>query len=301
VIALLLAAAPSLASAGDPEQDGAAPLAETQSDAPGADAAASSAPADEAAESPDYDDATLNVVIPSSVRITIDPFEISGKGQIFSGAYAIKNLGDTDVELSFTDMRVTFANDRDFETLALPFDENAASERKAIYMVLDFGRSDIPPVVLTDPLRENEIRIPIRTAQNDPEGADSLSLSFSGSVNHAPDVAWQSGDVSISLTYLLRAVPPPEEAIDEEIPTLPEEELPERTQDEERPAVTEEDPTAPQGDPAEPPPYTPAPPEIPEAPEDEATPVTTQGALSAPAAATLPELRNLSAERVQIE
>jgi hypothetical protein len=221
------------------------------------------APVAETTENTDYTGATLNVMIPASVRITIDPLEMSGKGQIYSDAYAIKNLGDTDVVLSFTDMRVDFANDRDFEALALPFDENAASKRKSIYMVVDFGRGDIPPVVLTDLSRESEVRIPIRAAQNDPNGEDSLSLRFSGSVNHAPEVAWQSGDVSINLTYLIRAVPPPEE----ETLALPEEELQEQTQDEPAP------PTFPEG----PPPEEPAQPEPPATP-----PTTTQGALQGP-------------------
>jgi hypothetical protein len=150
----------------------------------------------------------LNIVIPATVSISIDPFEINGRGQIYSDEYAIQNLTDSDVILTFTDMRVIFANDTDFEALAVPFDENTVSDRKAVQLVLNFGRNDVTPVVLTDMNRAAEKSVLLRAAEYDAsEAASSLSLSFTGSLNHAPAVDWKDGDVKLRLEYLLEAVP----------------------------------------------------------------------------------------------
>ena len=257
------------------------PSVDEASPSPQNDAAGFPAPTDEAStDSLEYASVPLNVMLPTSVVITIDPFEISKKGHVHSGTYAIKNLGDTDVLISFTDMRVTFANDRDFEALALPFDESGESKLKSLYLLLDFGRNDADPIVLTDKARENEASFSIRAAQNDPDGADSLSLSFSGSVNHAPAVEWKAGDVSIRLTYLIRAVPP----IETESETPPDE-LPEEANgdtatpwtEENRPVDDAESPAAPANRPSDGPPVRPA---LPETPVTEEPAATTQGALS---------------------
>jgi hypothetical protein len=150
----------------------------------------------------------LNVIVPATVSISIDPLEINRRGQVYSDEYTIQNFTDADVILTFTDMRVIFANDADFEALAAPFDENTVSDRKAIQLVLNFGRNDIAPVVLTDANRTNETSVRLRAFGYDAGGAaSSLSLSFAGSVNHAPAAEWLDGDVKLLLEYRLDAVP----------------------------------------------------------------------------------------------
>ena len=53
----------------------------------------------------------LQVVVPASLDFTIDPFEIAGRGQIYSKSYRIENNGDTDLVLTLSDMRVFFAGE----------------------------------------------------------------------------------------------------------------------------------------------------------------------------------------------
>ena len=155
-------------------------------------------------------DDVLNVIVPINVNITIDPLELAGKGQIYSNVYKIKNDGDTDVLLTFTDIQVTFSDDLNFEALAQPFDEKIGSSLKAIYMQMDFGRSDIPSAVITDnQSTRGAITIPLASAQDETVVNSILQLNFSGSVNYAPVVAWEDNDVTIRITYTLEAVPPP--------------------------------------------------------------------------------------------
>jgi hypothetical protein len=142
----------------------------------------------------------LNVVVPITMQFTLDPLEISGFGQVYSDLYTITNQGNTPVMLTFSDMKVTFANDRDFVTVPEPFDHTFASDKKALFLSLDFGREDIAPVALTDPEFANLLTIPLLSGES--SGAVA-SLSFSGNINYLPDLNWESGDVRISLTYTL--------------------------------------------------------------------------------------------------
>jgi hypothetical protein len=188
-------------------------------------------------------EAVLNVAIPVTVNITIDPFEIDGRGQVYSEAYEIRNHGDTDVILTLSDFEVIFANNTDFEALTASFDETSGSDLKAIYMLLHLGRADIPPIVMTD-ANAGPISVPLAAAGEGvlDEGI-ALSLYFSGGVNHEPRVKWQSGDVKIRLTYRLEAVPVLEDEIIQEAEeeTLPEEDI---LPEEDAPAASAEDETA---------------------------------------------------------
>jgi hypothetical protein len=146
----------------------------------------------------------VNVAVPSSLDFTIDPFEIADKGQVYSGVYSVRNRGDTDVLLTFTETAVIFASDTDFEALPEPFDENNASDRKAIYLLLDFGREDVAPVILTD--ADAALAQILLTVADD--GESTCTLSLSGSVNPYPAEDWRDGDVRIRLNYRLEALQP---------------------------------------------------------------------------------------------
>ncbi len=168
----------------------------------------------------------LNVVVPIAVSITIDPLELAGKGQIYSDTYKIRNNGDTDVLLTFSDIQVTFADDINFEALSQPFDERTSSDLKSIFMMLDFGRSDMPPAVITDFSRSGPICIPLSPPMEDTEEDSLLQFNFCGSVNYAPAVSWKDSDVKISMNYTLQTVPPPMEENDlpeQQNPLMPEE------------------------------------------------------------------------------
>ena len=179
------------------------PVAEVPATGPPADA-----PLTESQSPGEDGSAVLNVLVPTTVSVTLDPFELNGRGQIYSDVYEIKNFGDNNVLLTFTDLQITFPDDKNFEALASPFDEKRVSKLKSIYMQLDFGRDDEPSAVLTDSDWEGEVTIPLSGDQSDPERT-LVSLSFSGNINHLPKVPWRDGDVRINLTYTLTPIPPP--------------------------------------------------------------------------------------------
>ena len=167
------------------------------------------------------DNAVLNVVVPVSVSVTIDPLELAEKGQIYSNTFMINNDGDTDVLLTFTDIQLTFADETNFLPVAQPFDEGFETTQKAIYMSLNFGREGLPPVVLTDTAAtKSGIVIPMSTAGAVTEGTADLQFSFSGCVSAVPNIPWQDNDVRISMNYTLQTVTP---VVEELVPIFTEE------------------------------------------------------------------------------
>jgi hypothetical protein len=208
LLALSLAGHQVSVLADDPEQENFGGETESGVYAPEPDVLA--VPLTEPAPGPEYiedEAAVLNVVLPAEVPFTIDPFEISGRGQIYSAVFPVRNMGETDALLTFTDMRVYFAHG-DTEIVPMPalFDTDAA-EMKAVCLVLNFGRDDLPPQILTDENRE-AMPVLLRGTENDPGGADSLALSFSGAVSCYPPADWQSGDITVQLTYAIHGVTP---------------------------------------------------------------------------------------------
>lgn len=147
----------------------------------------------------------LSVILPTGLDFTIDPLEVARRGQIYSEDHTIENRGNTDVVISFSDIRLLFANDTDFEAVPAP-EAVYHSGLKSIYMVLDFGRPDVSPLVLTGPELPETVTLTLKAAGSEQA---SCRLSLTGAVNEYPAEEWVDGDVKIQLSYQLELVPSP--------------------------------------------------------------------------------------------
>ncbi|MDR0937699.1 MAG: hypothetical protein LBM98_13580 [Oscillospiraceae bacterium] len=157
-------------------------------------------------------DDIISVIVPTTLDFTIDPLELAGRGQIYSEPFFIENRGNSNVVLTLSDINVAFAKDDEFEAVLEPFGDEFQSERKALYLALDFGREGFPPVVLTDLEHPASVLIPLFSEESalSADGEySSVELSFSGNVNYPPELDWLPGDVHIAMTYTLRLAPPP--------------------------------------------------------------------------------------------
>jgi len=152
---------------------------------------------------PVYTD-TLYVALPVSLDFIIDPFELAGRGQVYSEPYEFINYGSADVILTITDVSVIFANDSDFEAVAYPFGNEYVSEKKAICLLMNFGKLPLPSVPITDE-DWTPIALDLRSAGNE---YDSFAFSISGTINPFPEIEWCKGDVRIRLTYLIEPIVP---------------------------------------------------------------------------------------------
>jgi hypothetical protein len=122
----------------------------------------------------------------------------------------IQNSGNTDVRITFTDIKINFANEEEFDPLSepfdMPFEEAMKYERKAIYITLDFGRPDLEPVVITG--WDGEPPTVLLTTEEADISNSFVNLTVGGNLNPGPLNYWKDGDVSISIDYRIEAVYP---------------------------------------------------------------------------------------------
>jgi hypothetical protein len=152
----------------------------------------------------------ISVKVPENLNFHIDPYNLAGRGQIYSDAKTIRNNGDTDIRITFTDFDVRFSNEEDFDPLTepfdMPFDEAQRYNRKAIYITLDFGRSDMEPVVITG--WDGEQPSVILSAEEVDSANSFVNLTLGGNLNPGPLNYWKNGDVSISIDYHIDVITP---------------------------------------------------------------------------------------------
>ncbi len=141
-----------------------------------------------------------NVTLPTSLDFMLDPLEIKGRGMVYSEQYLVENHGETDVALVVTGAEVIAAEGADIEQLAEPFDMAAKSSAKAVYLLMDFGREDIAPVIMTAPENSFMPVIPLYAAGRE---NSTCTISISGSVNPYPQKKWAAGDMKIKFTYTI--------------------------------------------------------------------------------------------------
>jgi hypothetical protein len=153
-------------------------------------------------ESIQNNEEVLNVIIPISVKFTIDPFEAGGRGQIYSDVYWIENQNDVSVSMTFVGIGLTFANDTDFEAVPFPF-SGYDSGLKSIYLKMEFGWNSTPPIIFTDVGNFNEVTMELGAYL---DSSYLLPFWFTGTINPNPAVNWQAGDVKILLAYTLAYV-----------------------------------------------------------------------------------------------
>jgi hypothetical protein len=214
----------------------------------------------------------ISVSLPLNLNFTIDPFEVDGRGQVYSETYFVRNFGATSVLFDIVTVGVSFRNYWEHESVPYPFDDSRRTDLKSIYLSLDFDRYNMPSVVLTDPYypKQSSAVLEAHSAYN--EEVSQLSFRFSGNVNAVPASAWSRGDVMVTMVYSItpqypegygQPTPEPTPHIPPEQPT-PEPTLhipPEQPTPEPTPHIPPEQPTP------EPTPYVP-----PEQPTPEPTP-----------------------------
>ena len=158
----------------------------------------------------------LSVRLPASLDFTIDPFEVAGRGQVYSEGHVFENLGDSAVIVVFTDISLTFAEG--VSNIALrqePFTGGPGWGENELCLLLDFGRSEIGPIIATAPFVE-PIAVPLN-AHGDESGLSIFALCISGSVGFDYAQGWGPGDVGLSVTIEIETLDEySSESIDEE-------------------------------------------------------------------------------------
>lgn len=126
--------------------------------------------------------------IPQKMEVVIDPWEIDGKGQIYSEQYTIQNMGDETgvLTLSFQ------CRKGEGSTAILRTDKAGLhdDENKSIYIEMIFGGTE--GKVLGEEGLEYQAEL---------EPGEALGVSFAGEVNENASESWGNGDVEIEGIY----------------------------------------------------------------------------------------------------
>ena len=131
--------------------------------------------------------------IPQKLGVVIDPWEVAGKGQIYSEQYIIKNTGDVTGVLT-----LTFLCRRGEDSAAVIRTDTAGlhdDENKSIYIEMIFG--DAEGIALTEEGVEYQAQL---------QPGEELSVSFAGEVNEYASERWGDSDVEIEGVYFWNPV-----------------------------------------------------------------------------------------------
>lgn len=127
--------------------------------------------------------------IPHSWVIVIDPFEIDGKGQIYSGKYTIENAGEEKGTLILHSLACT--PEKGSGVVVKQSKQGIhEGEKKKLYLEMVFDNGD--RVVFSPEGMEYRAEL---------EPGETLSFSFSGELNENAVGSWKDGDVGVSAEY----------------------------------------------------------------------------------------------------
>lgn len=127
--------------------------------------------------------------IPQKVTIIINPWEIGGKGQVYSEKYVMCNLGETTGILTLTNYVEASAEQNE---IIVRTDRNGLhqGQGKMIYLEMVLGNGE--RVTFTEEGSAYEISL---------EPGEELAFWFDGGVNENASCLWRSGDVSLRMEY----------------------------------------------------------------------------------------------------
>ena len=126
--------------------------------------------------------------IPEKLGLTIDPFEINGKGQIYSKNYVIKNVGTETGILTLSNIVCKPGNKGGVNIVT----ENKGiheTDEKSVYVKIVFENQE---VVLSQEGAEYETRL---------APGEELLFHYSGEVSENASRNWEEKDVTVGMLY----------------------------------------------------------------------------------------------------
>lgn len=127
--------------------------------------------------------------VPQKLGITLDPFEINGKGQIYSEQYVIKNAGKAGGVLSLSELICEAGED---SGIVIKTDKKGLNEaeKKFVYIKIVFGNGDA--ITLSPKKSTYEIWL---------DAGEELTFWYSGEINENAVQNWKEHDLTIGMLY----------------------------------------------------------------------------------------------------
>ncbi len=135
------------------------------------------------------DNGLRQLQIPQKLEVVIDPWEIDGRGQIYSEKYVIRNDGETSGRLILSNLACKVPEQSGVVVTTNPAGLHDDSE-KSIYMQMIFGNGD--GVCLSQESSGYEAEL---------QPGEELFIHFEGEVNENASESWRNGDVAVNVVY----------------------------------------------------------------------------------------------------
>lgn len=162
----------------------------------------------EKSETPPEIASVNHLLIPQRLQLVVDPWEMDGKGQIYSEQYTIKNTGETPGTLMLSGLACQTGEESGVSVKDNPNGLHD-DKNKSVYMEIMFGNNE--KVILS----QEEV-----SYETEMKPGEELTLSFSGEVNENAANSWKDGDIGVKVVYSWE---PKETVVDEENETVSQE------------------------------------------------------------------------------
>lgn len=127
--------------------------------------------------------------IPQKLDVIIDPWEMDGKGQIYSEQYVIRNDGEAPGILTLSNLACK-VSEQSGAMVTTNREGLHDGDEKLIYMLMIFGNGD--QVDLSEDGSTYHVEL---------QPGEELSIGFEGEVNEYASEGWQDGDVVVTVAY----------------------------------------------------------------------------------------------------
>ncbi len=133
---------------------------------------------------------TIAVQIPKNLNFVMDPYNLCEKGTVWSESRAFRNNGETAVRLTLEDVKCILNSGITVAESDAREEDIVDSSDKVLLLQLIMGNGDV--LDITTEGSEFEVIL---------NPGEELSISVGGVLSREPQESWQSGDVSIEMTY----------------------------------------------------------------------------------------------------
>lgn len=127
--------------------------------------------------------------MPQKLEVVIDPWEMDGKGQIYSEKYQIRNTGEDTGRLTLSGLTCK-PQEKSGAVVRTDRDGLHEDKRKSIYMEMVFSTGE--RIVLSEEGAGYEVEL---------RPGEEVSLEFSGEVNEYASGSWDNEDIIVGVVY----------------------------------------------------------------------------------------------------
>lgn len=148
----------------------------------------------------------IKVTVPTNIGLTLDPFEIAGKGQIYSDEYFVCNYSNTDVAVKISRVGIKYLQEKEVYVMSdepVPYDENSGLKKVNLIMNWHNENGESKDIAIDENVFDQEV-IRLRAASG--ENFEKGYFSFGGSLNANPYFNWLNNDFEINISFDIEEV-----------------------------------------------------------------------------------------------